>query len=115
MKHFRLMPALAVLSACDLVSAPAAPGATLPMGEYNCVWVGREEAFLTALSFNVTGAGEYASTDGRSRGRFDVSGTTIRFRGGPFDGQTGEGLQAGAFTIERKRCSPATAAAATPR
>lgn len=91
------------LAACG---APPAPGASLPPGEYACVWVNRGAAFQTALSFNVTGPGRYANTENSSRGTFEVHAAQVVFHGGPFDGMTGEALHDGQFTIDRKRCAP---------
>lgn len=70
----------------------AAPVSGLKMGEYACY--GSGGAVLAGLGFKVVSAGRYTDLDGKSSGTFTVAGSTVTFRGGHLNGQTGRNLNA---------------------
>ncbi|HEV2865796.1 MAG TPA: hypothetical protein VGX37_04725 [Allosphingosinicella sp.] len=75
----------------------AAQSGTLRTGEYACYGSGGQ--IMGGLGFRVTGPGRYTDLDGATSGTFSVSGSSVTFRGGHLDGQTGRELTANGFHI----------------
>ena len=75
----------------------AAPAGTLKTGEYACYGFGGQ--IMAGLGFKVTGRGRYTDLEGGNSGTFSVNGSTVTFRGGHLDGQTGRELTANGFRI----------------
>ncbi|HET9511982.1 MAG TPA: hypothetical protein VFO80_12615 [Sphingomonas sp.] len=70
---------------------------TLPLGEYACY--GSGQRVLIGLGFKLLAGGTYTDLDGKSRGRYAIVGTNVRFTGGHLDGQTGRDIKDNGFTI----------------
>ena len=79
--------------------------AGLKVGEYACYGSGGR--LMIGLGFKVLSPDRYEDLDGGNAGSFSVSGTTVTFRGGHLDGQTGRNLRGHTFTIARQAdCEP---------
>jgi hypothetical protein len=95
-------------------TAPARPttppkgqaGGSLKVGEYACY--GSGSRVMAGLGFKVLGGGRYTDLDGKSSGRYSISGGTVTFRGGHLGGQTGRELTPkGGFRIgAQANCEP---------
>ncbi len=75
----------------------AAAGGTLPLGEYACYGSGGQ--ILAGLGFKLTSGGRYSDLDGATSGSYAINGSTITFRGGHLDGQTGREINGKGFRI----------------
>ena len=97
----RLLPWLLIGSlAC---AAPAA-AASLPPGEYACA--GSGGTILIGLGFKLNADGSYTDLDGKTSGRAEFSGTSVRFVGGHLDGYVGTNVRGDTnFEIYSISCS----------
>ena len=96
-----------------VVTAPAAPStreqdptpAGLKLGEYACYGSGGR--ILAGLGFIVLAGNRYTDPDGGNAGSFAITGTTVAFRGGHLDGETGRDLRGHSFTMgDQAECEP---------
>ncbi|HEX8411419.1 MAG TPA: hypothetical protein VF883_21350 [Thermoanaerobaculia bacterium] len=83
----------------------AAGPAGLKVAEYACYGSGGRP--MAGLGFKVLSMNRYTDLEGDDTGSFSISGTTVTFRGGHLDGQTGRDLRGHSFTIARQaECEP---------
>lgn len=81
------------------------PAAGLKIGEYACY--GSSGRIMIGLGFKVLSGNRYTDLEGGNRGTFSVSGSTVKFRGGHLDGQTGRNLKNYSFAIgAQAECEP---------
>ena len=96
----RTVRALTVVAASAAILAfalPAEAGGGLRMGEYACYGSGGEN--LIGLGFRVIDGSHYNDLDGNTPGRYQVSGSSVRFVGGNLDGYVGVDLDGGRFNL----------------
>jgi len=100
-RALRLLPWLLIGSlAC---AAPVA-AANLRPGEYACA--GSGGTILIGLGFKLNADGSYTDLDGKTSGRAEFSGTSVRFVGGHLDGYVGTNVRGGTnFDIHSISCS----------
>jgi len=100
-RALRLLPLVLIGSlAC---AAPAA-AAGLQAGEYACAGSGGR--ILIGLGFKLKADGSYTDLDGKTSGRAEFSGLSVRFVGGHLDGYVGTNVRGGTnFEIHSISCS----------
>jgi hypothetical protein len=96
-RTLRAWTVVAATAAAFVFATPTEAGGGLRLGEYACY--GSGGSMLIGLSFKVLDASHYNDLDGKSPGRYQVSGDQVRFIGGHLDGYVGEGLNGGHFNL----------------
>lgn len=82
-----------------------AGGGGLKLGEYACYGSGGR--ILAGLGFTVLSGNRFTDLDGGNAGTYSVNGSTVTFRGGHLDGQTGRDLRNYNFRIgAQASCEP---------
>jgi hypothetical protein len=100
-RALRLLPWLLLGS---LACAAPATAANLRPGEYACA--GSGGTILIGLGFKLNADGSYTDLDGKTSGRAEFSGTSVRFVGGHLDGYVGTNVRGGTnFEIHSISCS----------
>ena len=92
-----------LIGALACVAVPAA-AAGLQAGEYACAASGGR--ILIGLSFKLTSDGSYTDLDGKTSGRAEFNGSSVRFVGGHLNGYVGTNVRGGTnFEIHSISCS----------
>lgn len=105
MAKFSCKTALACLTLAALacVAGPAGAAGLRP-GEYACA--GSGGTILIGLGFKLNADGSYTDLDGKTSGRIQFGGSTVRFVGGHLNGYVGTNVRGGTnFEIHTISCS----------
>jgi len=97
LKSLRVLTVVAATAAAFVFATPTEAGGGLRMGEYACY--GSGGSLLIGLGFRVLDGSHYNDLDGKSPGRYQVSGDSVRFIGGHLDGYVGVDLNGGSFNL----------------
>jgi len=90
-------------TAAPAPASSATGGASaISTGEWACY--GSGGSLLIGLGFRAEANGQYTDLDRRSRGSYSIQGSTITFKGGHLDGQTGSKFAGNRFALKTVSC-----------